>query len=57
MSAGMSAKKLAPVDVVAQTIEGIQSDAHEALTDKLTERVRAALSGPAAAMYPQLAPR
>lgn len=56
MGARADGPKLAPDDVVAQTIGAIESDQHELVTDPLTKWVRERLSEPLSALYPALGP-
>jgi NAD(P)-dependent dehydrogenase (short-subunit alcohol dehydrogenase family) len=56
MGAGTDGPKLAPTDVVTQTIQALDSDQHELLTDPLTKLVRERLSAPLSALYPAVGP-
>lgn len=55
MTAGIDAPKASPDDVAAQTIDGLESGAHEVLADDVSRHVRAGLSGEVTALYPALA--
>jgi len=54
MTANIEAEKNDPADVVAAAYDGLEAGAHEVLADDVSRRVRAALSGPLAQIYPQL---
>ena len=55
MIAGLDVEKNAPADVVAAIWDAVEAGEHEALTDAVSRDVRAALSAPVEALYPQLA--
>jgi NAD(P)-dependent dehydrogenase (short-subunit alcohol dehydrogenase family) len=54
MTAGITAPKSAPVAVADQTLDGVESGAHEVLADDISRHVRDALSSDLVALYPQL---
>jgi NAD(P)-dependent dehydrogenase (short-subunit alcohol dehydrogenase family) len=54
MGSKATGTKLAPEDVVGQTIRAIEADQHEVLTDAMTARVRERLSAPLRVLYPVL---
>lgn len=54
MAAGMDAPKSDPADVAAQALDGVAGGAFEVLADEVSRQVQSALSGGAAALYPQL---
>jgi hypothetical protein len=54
MTAGIDARKSDPVAVADQTLDGVESGAHEVLADDVSRHVRSALSGDVVALYPQL---
>ena len=53
MTAGISAPKSDPAAVANQTLDGVESGAHEVLAD-MSRHVRSALAGDLTALYPQL---
>jgi len=55
MAADVDAPKVAPEDVAAATLDGIEAGDYEVLADETARRVRAALSGPLTDLYPALA--
>jgi hypothetical protein len=55
MAADIDAPKVAPEDVAAATLDGIEAGEYEVLADETARRVRAALSGPLTDLYPTLA--
>lgn len=55
MTAGVDAPKSSPDDVARQTLDGLESDAHEVLADDVSRGVRSALSSDLTALYPALA--
>lgn len=55
MTAGLDVAKNDPADVVRQAYDGVEAGAHEVLADEVSRAVRAGLSAPLAALYPQLA--
>jgi hypothetical protein len=54
MTAGLEIPKASPIDVAAQTLDGIEAGAFEVLADDASRHVRAALSKELPAMYPAL---
>jgi hypothetical protein len=54
MTAGIHAPKSDPIAVADQTLDGVESGAHEVLADDISRYVRGALSGDLIALYPQL---
>ena len=54
MTAGIDAPKSNPFAVAEQTLDGVESGAHEVLADDVSRRVRSALSGDLTTLYPQL---
>lgn len=54
MTAGMEGDKGDPAEVVAVTYDGLESGAHEVIADDASANVKAGLSGPIEALYPQL---
>lgn len=54
MTAGLDVDKNDPADVVTAAFDGLEADAFEILADDLTRRVKAGLSAPVEALYPQL---
>jgi NAD(P)-dependent dehydrogenase (short-subunit alcohol dehydrogenase family) len=55
MTAGITAPKSDPVAVAHQTLDGVETGAHEVLADDISRHVRSALSGDLLSLYPQLA--
>jgi NAD(P)-dependent dehydrogenase (short-subunit alcohol dehydrogenase family) len=55
MTKGVDAPKLDPADVVRSAYDGIEAGAYEILADELSGQVKAGLSAPIEALYPQLA--
>ncbi len=55
MAADVDAPKVAPEDVAAAMLDGIEAGDYEVLADATARRVRAALSGPLTDLYPALA--
>jgi NAD(P)-dependent dehydrogenase (short-subunit alcohol dehydrogenase family) len=55
MATDVDAPKVAPEDVAAATLDGIEAGDYEVLADETARRVRAALSGPLTDLYPTLA--
>ena len=55
MTVGITAPKSDPLAVANQTLDGVESGAHEVLADEVSRRVRASLSGELVGLYPQLA--
>ena len=54
MTANVTAPKGDPSDVVAAIYDGLEAGAHEVLADETSRQLRAALSGPLEAAYPEL---
>jgi NAD(P)-dependent dehydrogenase (short-subunit alcohol dehydrogenase family) len=54
MTAGVTADKLDPADVVRTAYDGIESGSYEILADNLSGQVKAGLAAPIEALYPQL---
>lgn len=54
MTANVTAPKGDPADVVAAIYDGLEAGAHEVLADETSRQLRAALSGPLEAVYPEL---
>ena len=54
MTANVTAPKGDPSDVVAALYDGLEAGAHEVLADETSRQLRAALSGPLEAAYPEL---
>lgn len=54
MTAGVTADKLDPADVVRTAYDGIESGTYEILADDLSGQVKAGLAAPIEALYPQL---
>ncbi len=57
MTAGVTDPKNDPADVVRDTLDGIEAGELEILADQISRDVKAGLSGPISALYPQLAVR
>jgi NAD(P)-dependent dehydrogenase (short-subunit alcohol dehydrogenase family) len=55
MTAGMDAPKSSPDDVAKTVLDGVEAGDHEVLADDVSRRVRSALSGDLALLYPTLA--
>lgn len=55
MTAGVTADKLDPADVVRTAYDGVESGSYEILADDLSGQVKAGLAAPIEALYPQLA--
>lgn len=55
MAAKVDAPKTSPDAVAAMTLDAVEAGDHEVLADEVTRQVRAGLSGPLSALYPQLA--
>lgn len=55
MAAGFDGPKADPADVVAAVYDGLEAGEHEVLADQTSRDVRALLSQPLTAMYPELA--
>jgi NAD(P)-dependent dehydrogenase (short-subunit alcohol dehydrogenase family) len=56
MAAAVDAPKASPVDVVRQALDAIEAGELEVLADDVSRQVKAGLSAPIEAMYPQVAP-
>ena len=56
MTAGIEAPKSSPADVVSAALDGLENGEHEVLADDVSRQVKAGLSAPIEALYPQLAP-
>jgi NAD(P)-dependent dehydrogenase (short-subunit alcohol dehydrogenase family) len=54
MTAAVTAPKADPHDIAAQALDGIEAGALEVLADDTSRRVKAAMAGDLAALYPQL---
>ena len=54
MTAGVTAEKLDPADVVRTAYDGIESGNYEILADDVSSQVKAGLAAPIEALYPQL---
>ena len=54
MAAGIPFAKSAPGDVVAAVWDAVSAGEHEVIVDDMSRGVKAALSGPIGALYPQL---
>jgi NAD(P)-dependent dehydrogenase (short-subunit alcohol dehydrogenase family) len=57
MAAGVAGPKSDPDAVASQAIDGVEASAPEVLADDVSRRVRAALSGELASLYPGIATR
>jgi NAD(P)-dependent dehydrogenase (short-subunit alcohol dehydrogenase family) len=55
MTAGLDVPKSSPVDVAGRVLDAVQAGEPEVLADDVSRRVRAALSGELADLYPALA--
>ncbi|WP_255515956.1 hypothetical protein [Frigoribacterium sp. ACAM 257] len=55
MAAGVSDAKTDPAARVADVLDALEAGEHEVLADETSRQVRAALSAPLGALYPQLA--
>jgi NAD(P)-dependent dehydrogenase (short-subunit alcohol dehydrogenase family) len=55
LTTGIDAPKSNPRDVAAAALDGIEAGAYEVLADDVSRRVKRALSGDVALLYPQLA--
>ena len=55
MAAGVDSPKAVPADVVRAALDGIENGDLEVLADDTSRQVKAGLSAPVEAMYPQLA--
>jgi NAD(P)-dependent dehydrogenase (short-subunit alcohol dehydrogenase family) len=54
MTAGVTAEKLDPAEVVRTAYDGIESGSYEILADDLSGQVKAGLAAPIEVLYPQL---
>lgn len=54
MAAHAEGAKLAPADLVTQVFDTVEAGGHEVIADELTASVKAALSAPVTALYPEL---
>ena len=54
MTAGLDVEKNDPADVVRQAYDGLEAGDYEILADEISTQVRAGLSAPLTALYPQL---
>lgn len=54
MAAHADGPKMAPADLVAKVYDAVEADEFEVIGDELTAQVKAALSGPVEALYPEL---
>jgi hypothetical protein len=51
MTAGVTAPKTSPAEIVGQVLDGLQSGAHEVLADQIARDVRASLHLPVGERY------
>jgi NAD(P)-dependent dehydrogenase (short-subunit alcohol dehydrogenase family) len=56
MTASLDVRKERADDIVRAIWDGVESGAHEVLADDASRAIRAALSGPLEALYPELSP-
>jgi NAD(P)-dependent dehydrogenase (short-subunit alcohol dehydrogenase family) len=54
MAAHAEGPKLLPAQLVTKVYDAVEADEYEVLADALTEQVKAAVSGPIEALYPEL---
>jgi NAD(P)-dependent dehydrogenase (short-subunit alcohol dehydrogenase family) len=54
MAAHAEGPKMLPADLVTKVYDAVEAGAYEVVADELTVQVKAALSGPVEALYPQL---
>jgi len=54
MAAHADGPKMAPADLVTNVYDAVEADEYEVIGDDLTAQVKAALSGPVEALYPEL---
>ena len=54
MAAHADGPKMAPADLVTNVYYAVEADEYEVIGDDLTAQVKAALSGPVEAIYPEL---
>ncbi|WP_285137581.1 SDR family oxidoreductase [Microbacterium sp. lyk4-40-TSB-66] len=57
MAAGAEGPKLDPVDLVGQVLDTLEAGGHEVLADGTSVQLKAGLSAPLEAVYPELAAR
>ena len=57
MAARVDGPKISPVEVVAQTLDGLEAGAYEVFADDLSRQAKAALSGGLELLYPALVTR
>jgi hypothetical protein len=55
MAAGVTDAKTSPVDLVSDVLDATEAGEYEVLADETSRQVRAGLSAPLEALYPQLA--
>ena len=55
MAAHAGGVKMTPGDLVAAVYDAVEADAYEVVADEITATVKAALSAPVEALYPELA--
>lgn len=54
MAAHSDGPKMLPTQLVTAVYDAVEADEYEVLADELTQGVKAALSGPVEALYPDL---
>jgi hypothetical protein len=54
MAAHADGSKMAPADLVTTVYNAVEANEYEVIGDELTAQVKAALSGPVEALYPEL---
>jgi len=54
MAANASGPKMVPADLVRALFDAVEAGEYEVIADEVTAQVKAALSGPVEALYPQL---
>lgn len=54
MAAHADGPKMAPAELVTKVYDAVEADEYEVIADELTAQVKAALSGPVEALYPEL---
>ena len=54
MAAHADGPKMAPADLVTKVYDAVEANEYEVIGDELTAQVKAALSGPVEALYPEL---
>ncbi|MGH3329752.1 MAG: SDR family oxidoreductase [Nocardioidaceae bacterium] len=57
MAAHATGPKMKPADLVRAVLDAVQEDSFEVVADEISARVKAGLSGPVEALYPELRPR